>query len=1080
MLLMMSLGIFIFVIAVTNIVSGLPSIDFPLNSQIPSIARVSKPFSYTFPASTFSSTLPIAYTLSSGPSWLSLDNTTRTLSGTPSSEDVGPETVTVVDLSLSATDSSGSTTMSSTLVISKSPAPVVEKPASSQLPAFSNFSAPSTLIHLPSTPFEFSFDSNTFKSVANSKLNYYAVSVDHTPMPSWVVFDGSSLTFSGQTPDVASLIQPPQNFGIRLIATDIQEFAAAILDFNIEVGVHQLYFSRTSMTINATAGGVVNFTGLSNNLLLDGQLANASVISSISVDSPRWLAFNNSTLLLAGTAPADGTSANITAIARDTYGDVANATIQLRFSTPIFSKQIPTLNATIDSGYTYNLSSYLYNPSDVEITMTSEPRESWVSFEPLSLLLSGEIPKSVKVSDVDVTLKASSKSSGSSESQTFRLAVGASTISSAASPTSTAPPSDSSSTSTSIPLPASTSNKLSAKSILAVFLPLIVLLFALLAVLLCLRRRRQGESTRPSKAPSKSEISVPIESRSSIGEIVLPPPVAAPEPLQLDTSTFLDTSPSHGLTTNERLVSRPYLQRAAPPQYLRIRRSHTISGDGLERKSQAFVDVTRVSKTSNGVSISSNRARSYSENALSKTSKSESSWRSTQNSALLTLHSSCTISSHRLTRTYSNYSRKGHTRRSARILDLKTIGDLRKSTTDVLIIPTSPPPPSNFKQSESSILGLNDRTLSLTPLDSFSALGKGPILSPPDSTTSNVHRRPSLARNSRTWLTVAESSSGELIRRRSNVSAPSEYSDTYSPDTTAVPRPLGMSIRQVTKSPSISGSLNCRSPSSTNPRNSRPVSRRIGSSPFFGGGSVKRDPRFSPSKRRTSYADSPTVPEESAVFATFESTVLPRVREDTRQTSDSFGISYRLAREGTRQLRSYIEGQMQRSKTRGSVQSQDSRFESAPASSLGEDQGLPNIEVIGRDERMQGDGEYEDFLPEDYSNGSWQTHDSRESPIDAYLEEGEEEEEEEEVLEEPPHRELTARMGWKGRPNVVGEGRERDSRSGPRMVRGVGRRPISVDATAGGGLMESVRGRVAEGEQGGCGWVDEGDWSAYI
>lgn len=70
-------------------VDAIPTVAFPLKSQVPPVARISKPFSYTFLNSTFSSTLPRSYTLSNAPSWLFLDSSTRTLSGTPSVSDVG-------------------------------------------------------------------------------------------------------------------------------------------------------------------------------------------------------------------------------------------------------------------------------------------------------------------------------------------------------------------------------------------------------------------------------------------------------------------------------------------------------------------------------------------------------------------------------------------------------------------------------------------------------------------------------------------------------------------------------------------------------------------------------------------------------------------------------------------------------------------------------------------------------------------------------------------------------------------------------------------------------------------------------
>jgi hypothetical protein len=58
-----------------------PTITFPINSQVPPVARVSMPFMFTFSASTFSGSSSLDYTLSSAPTWLSLDGSTRTLLG---------------------------------------------------------------------------------------------------------------------------------------------------------------------------------------------------------------------------------------------------------------------------------------------------------------------------------------------------------------------------------------------------------------------------------------------------------------------------------------------------------------------------------------------------------------------------------------------------------------------------------------------------------------------------------------------------------------------------------------------------------------------------------------------------------------------------------------------------------------------------------------------------------------------------------------------------------------------------------------------------------------------------------------
>jgi axial budding pattern protein 2 len=261
-----------------------------------------------------------------------------------------------VPIGITANDASGSIDLNATLVISKNPSPTVNIPASTQLLSFGNFSAPSTLLFQPSSLFKFSFAAETFsQSGCVSGLSYYAITLDNTSLPSWVTFDGSSLQFSGQTPDYHYLIQPPQTFGIQLIASDVEGFAGIALPLEIEVGVHLLVFSPAEMVINATAGADIHFAGLSGNLELDGATAS---ISSVTAQTPTWLNFDNSSFSVIGTAPMDAAPYTITVQATDVYGDTANATILVDFSTLLFNAPIGQLNATIGSSFTFDLSTY--------------------------------------------------------------------------------------------------------------------------------------------------------------------------------------------------------------------------------------------------------------------------------------------------------------------------------------------------------------------------------------------------------------------------------------------------------------------------------------------------------------------------------------------------------------------------------------------------------------------------------------------------------------------------------------------------------------------------------------------------
>lgn len=186
---------------------------------------------------------------------------------------------------------------------------------------------------------------------------------------------------------------------------------------------------------------------------------------------------------------------------------------------------------------------------------------------------------------------------------------------------------------------------LSKNIILAIVLPIVALLNCILLVLFCYAKRR-WEAKKHSHKISKSEISGPFESSTSILEIVRPTHAEPPKPLELDMTGFGGDTKS---STPRELQITP--KRPKKPD---IRRSQTLSDIFGPRRSQIL-----------GAETSANRTWSHSENAMSK---ADSSWNSTQDSAYPTAGSSRTKSSNtRLSSNYSNYSRKGHTIRSARL-----------------------------------------------------------------------------------------------------------------------------------------------------------------------------------------------------------------------------------------------------------------------------------------------------------------------------------------------------------------------------------------------------------------------------
>ncbi|KAI9794781.1 MAG: hypothetical protein M1816_002909 [Peltula sp. TS41687] len=395
---------------------GAPSISFPLNSQVPPVARASEPFQFTFSPDSFTSTAgDITYTLSKAPSWLQLDGDARSLFGTPSIADAGP-----FNVILTASDNSGSTSMESTLIVSTDPSPTLMKPPGEQLTAFGPLSGPNSLLFYPSTPFNFAFDPNTFAWKDHS-LHLYAVSSDNTPLPSWIYFDPMALRFSGTTPPLTALVQPPQKFMLKLIGSDIAGFSAASAEFSLTIGIHQLVFDQTIYTVDVTRGEPVNFASLKSNLKLDGTLIRDEDVKDVQTQFPDWMHFNRTSLSFDGIAPGDVTSNNVTLSVTDVYGDVANTIVMLRVQSPLLTGTINDVNATIAESFVYKAPDEILSETDVEATSDAIPPVSWISFNATNLEWSGKVPEDMQPGQIRVNLTVISRVSKVSDSLTFKV-----------------------------------------------------------------------------------------------------------------------------------------------------------------------------------------------------------------------------------------------------------------------------------------------------------------------------------------------------------------------------------------------------------------------------------------------------------------------------------------------------------------------------------------------------------------------------------------------------------------------------------------------------------------------------------
>lgn len=381
-----------FVLAVNASLSA----DYPVNAQLPPVARVSKPFEFVFSEGTFGGTDEKKdYSLEDAPSWLHVDSKSRTLSGTPQSNDVGNPKFNLV-----ADCPSGSASMEVTLVVSDDNGPKPGKPVLPQLEKAGPTSAPSTFFVRPGDSFSISFDSETFDNTGNSTV-YYGTSPENSPLPSWMRFDPDTLQFSGTSPAGG-----PQSFTFNLIASDVAGFSAVTLTFDMAVRPHILSFNDTLQTFTLTRGEEFNSPSFHDALTLDGQKPTEKDMTDISFEGPDWLTLDNKTISLSGTPPQDAKDENVTISIMDTNEDVAKMIVSLEYS-QLFFDDVNGSDATIGEDFSFSLGESVLkdDSAHLEVDLGQLP-PSWLHYDADSKTLSGHVPEDFRPQKYTVDLTA--------------------------------------------------------------------------------------------------------------------------------------------------------------------------------------------------------------------------------------------------------------------------------------------------------------------------------------------------------------------------------------------------------------------------------------------------------------------------------------------------------------------------------------------------------------------------------------------------------------------------------------------------------------------------------------------------
>lgn len=504
-----------------------PQLSYPISEQLPPVARFGKDYYYQFAQDTFTSSdsQSLNYTISNGPSWLSLDSSSRSFSGAPPSNsstdnDNLNQTVSFV---LSATDSSGSAQETVNLLIVNSTAPEINSSDSlrSILEKSGSLSGSNDLVLIPGNNFTIKFPSDFFVSTDSSlPISYSAVSTDgHSPLPIWLDFDSSSVEFSGVAPIANSQIAPSQSFGVSLVAIEYQGYMGNQALFNLVLGAHQFTTNITENVIKATVNNQFEYSMPMSQIFLDDsqiQLANISSISLNDSSTSSWLSVDASNGTITGTPPSNlnDTTQYYQVTVEDSFQDTITYTLILEIGsnstkTIFTSDSLNTVNATRGDYFQYDIKKYLVD-SNANLTLSYSPKQSWLTYHASNFTFNGIVPSGFSNTKVSIS---GSVSDGETENTSFTILGQDSKAATATKTASSTSSSKTGASSTTTSASSGTQSGVSTKTIAilcGVLIPCCVILALVILFFICRKRRYSDTDSEKDSHIGKENISKPM------------------------------------------------------------------------------------------------------------------------------------------------------------------------------------------------------------------------------------------------------------------------------------------------------------------------------------------------------------------------------------------------------------------------------------------------------------------------------------------------------------------------------------------------------------------------------------------
>ncbi len=264
----------------------------------------------------------------------------------------------------------------------------------------------------------FALPSNVFNDPQGRALSYTASLSSGLALPSWLIFNAATRTFSGTAPGVA------QTLNLKVTATDASGLSAAETFSLAVIGAPVVTAQTAAQT---WLGGKLASFVLPSNVFNDPQgqalRYTASLASGLAL--PSWLTFNAATRTFSGTAPGAAQTVALKVTATDASGLSAAETFSLAVvGAPVLKAQTAAQTWLGGKAASFALPSNVFNdPQGQALSYTASLANglalpSWLTFDAATRTFSGTAPLLKQALSLRVT---ATDTSGLAAMETFTV-----------------------------------------------------------------------------------------------------------------------------------------------------------------------------------------------------------------------------------------------------------------------------------------------------------------------------------------------------------------------------------------------------------------------------------------------------------------------------------------------------------------------------------------------------------------------------------------------------------------------------------------------------------------------------------